>query len=146
MHASAAVVPCSASLRPPASAVLARWLTSSRPPHPPPAQLEVRPGEEGRREFMSRIRSIFGLAEDDEVALSFGCKVRAGPGPQAGRSAPLTQNMACWAHGRLLAWLQQGSAVQLGCKQLAQGLTGALPPHYPRCRCRAWSPRSRRRR
>ena len=38
-------------------------------------QLSVAPGPEGQAEFMSQIRSIFGLADGDSVQLTFGCKV-----------------------------------------------------------------------
>lgn len=53
-------------------------------------QVSVEPGPEGQAEFMRQIRSIFGLAPEDSVQLTFGCKVPgssewpAGSGKQGG--------------------------------------------------------------
>lgn len=38
------------------------------------------PGEEGREDFIAKVRAIFGLREEDGMDLSFGCKVPGSPG------------------------------------------------------------------
>ena len=38
-------------------------------------QVAVQPGPEGKRQFLDRIKAIFGLEDDESIALTFGCKV-----------------------------------------------------------------------
>jgi hypothetical protein len=41
----------------------------------PALQVSVQPGPEGKRAFMERIKAIFNLEDEDQVQLTWGCKV-----------------------------------------------------------------------
>ena len=76
-------------------------------------QVCVRPGAEGQAEFLGTVRRIFQLGEDEEIRLSFGCKL-----PNSSEEVTL-EGSACFDAAVHLASLSAGQRLQ---RQKGQGV------------------------
>ena len=79
-------------------------------------QVCVRPGVEGQAEFLATVRRIFQLGEDEEISLSFGCKL-----PNSCEEVTL-EGSACFDAAVYLASLSAGQRLQ---RQKDQGVAAA---------------------
>ena len=79
-------------------------------------QVAVNPGKAGETEFIATVRCIFGLGQEDDIMLTFGCKL-----PNSTEEVTL-EGSACFDAAVHLASLSAGQRLQ---RQKDQGAAAA---------------------